>query len=380
MVNGILCDGKTSCVQDSSIYWDESGLVHFKSGDIAPIAIANITISPRLANTTRFLKLPDGSQFETRDNDAIDALAQLKGGHSNSANKFIYALETHKVWVLSAFIILVVSVGGFVKYGIPYFSNEIAMTMPTKVSTFMGDNMQKGLDEYWKGKSTIEPSRQEELRKLYASLLPKDAGNFKWALVFKQGGVVGANAFALPNGTIIFTDELIQLADNDQQIASIMLHEIGHVQHRHSLRTLIQDFTLVILITIVSGDVSTSSSIITALPATLLESGYSQNMEWESDTYALNYMQKHGLDPNSFAEIMTKMEGLHASADKDRTLESCDADKTTESEKEAEIDKTIADQEPTIEAQEASAIWQYFSSHPATEERIERFRHAAQPL
>jgi len=369
LVRGILCDGKTSGVQDTNIYWDESGLVHFKSGDMPPIAIANITISPRLANTTRFLKLPDGSQFETRDNDAIDALAQLKGGHTDRANKFIYALETYKVWILSAFIVLIVSVGGFVKYGIPYFSNEIAMAMPAKVSTFMGDNMQKGLDEYWKGKSTIEPSRQEELRKLYVSLLPKDAEKFKWTLTFKQGGVLGANAFALPNGTIIFTDELIQLADNDQQIASIMLHEIGHVRYRHGLRTLIQDFTLVILIAIVSGDVSTSSSIVTALPATLLESGYSQNMEWESDTYALDYMQKHELDPNSFADIIIKMEGLYARAGED---------KITENETEVEIEKTISDQEPIVEAQEEPAIWQYFSSHPATEERIERFRQAAQ--
>ena len=74
-----------------------------------------------------------------------------------------------------------------------------------------------------------------------------------------------------------------------------MAHEVGHVIHRHGLRTLIQKSSLAVLLVLVTGDVSTSSSIITALPAILIEAGYSQTMEREADTYALEYLQQQCL-------------------------------------------------------------------------------------
>jgi Zn-dependent protease with chaperone function len=55
-------------------------------------------------------------------------------------------------------------------------------------------------------------------------------------LLFRDGGSVGANAFALPGGTVIATDQFIQLSENDDEIIAVLAHEIGHVRHQHSLR------------------------------------------------------------------------------------------------------------------------------------------------
>ena len=378
MIKGILCDGKTSCHKQVELVCDSSGMLHFQGADFEPVCLKSIHISPRLANTSRFIQLPDGSQFETQNNDAVDFLARKKGGGSTKAARIIYTLETYKTWVLTAFIVLIVGAGVFVKYGTPFISNEIAMTLPMEASIYIGDNMEESLEEYWESTTLLEQERQQQLQQLFTYLLPASSEEIPWQVSFREGGFMGANAFALPNGTIIFTDELISLADNDQQLASIMLHEIG-VQHRHGLRTLIQDFTLALLFMAVSGDVSSSSAIITALPAMLLESGYSQDMEWEADTYALEEMLKRNLNPASFAEIMIKMENQLENIEKNQAPQSCGSDEVSDEEADTDLaeNEYSRDKQPQEQAKVDTPIWQYFSTHPATEERIERFLEAA---
>ncbi len=58
---------------------------------------------------------------------------------------------------------------------------------------------------------------------------------------FRASPIIGANAFALPGGIVIVTDQLMQLAEHDDEILAVLAHEIGHVKHRHVLRGLPQD-------------------------------------------------------------------------------------------------------------------------------------------
>ncbi len=51
-----------------------------------------------------------------------------------------------------------------------------------------------------------------------------------------NGRAVGANAFALPSGIVVMTDELVELAKTDDELVAVLAHEIGHVRGRHALR------------------------------------------------------------------------------------------------------------------------------------------------
>ncbi|WP_156491994.1 M48 family metallopeptidase, partial [Oleiphilus sp. HI0123] len=170
---------------------------------------------------------------------------------------------------------------------------------------------------------------------------------------FRKSESIGANAFALPSGTIIFTDEMVKLAENQEQLETIMLHEIGHIAHRHSLRRLIQQSSLALFIVIVTGDISTTSQAILALPGVLLQAGYSQKMELEADDFALKHLQEFGLHPEDFITLMENLE----SQEKDQGAN--------------EPEENIGSVEPKQE----SEIQGYFSSHPSTSERLERFRN-----
>ena len=69
----------------------------------------------------------------------------------------------------------------------------------------------------------------------------KDHPDHDIRIVFRKGGRLGPNAFALPGGTIIFTDEMIMLSEHDDELLAVLIHEIGHVVHRNGMRTIIQD-------------------------------------------------------------------------------------------------------------------------------------------
>jgi len=158
-------------------------------------------------------------------------------------------------------------------------------------------------------------------------------------IMFRKGGRIGPNAFALPSGTIIFTDEMIHIAEHDDELLAVLSHEIGHIVHRHGMRTLIQDSIFGFVLLAITGDVSGSSELFLGLPVLLTELAYSRKFEKEADEYALITMRTHGIPPFRFASLMRRIENRRSSA-----------------------------------SGIASGKWiNYLSTHPLTEERLKEF-------
>ena len=80
---------------------------------------------------------------------------------------------------------------------------------------------------------------------------------------------MGANAVALPAGIIIMTDALVELSENDEELAAVLAHEIGHVRNRHALRALLQNSVVAGSIILVTGDASSAGSIAAGIPTLL---------------------------------------------------------------------------------------------------------------
>ena len=73
-----------------------------------------------------------------------------------------------------------------------------------------------------------------------------------------------ANAFALPSGIVVLTDELEALAQHDDELSAVFAHEIGHVVHRHSMRMVIQHSASALLMLGLLGDVNSATSVVAA--------------------------------------------------------------------------------------------------------------------
>ncbi|MFW5451025.1 MAG: M48 family metallopeptidase [Methylophagaceae bacterium] len=400
-IQGKYYDGKTANSQTVQLTLDPQGLLHADPDLISPIALSAIKISSRVANIPRTLSLPSGAIFETNDHDILDewlARHQIKEG-------FIHKLENSMKYVIASVVFMVLFVGWTAFYGIPLFSTVAANALPPQVSIAIGDGVLETMDERFFTASELGPIRHRELTDKFTQLLEgsTNKGDIKYRLEFRKSELIGPNAFALPNGIVVLTDELVALAEHDQEIYSVLLHEIGHVEHRHSLRQLISHSGLAIITVLITGDVNSAGALILAMPNILMTSAYSRDIEWEADSYALDTMKKVGIPPSRFADFMERLEAY----DPEYEFENDDFPEFEDGSSEA-MENNIGEQTTTIadsgqetelvivdneEADESECIstpqddgiqyeldlgwFSYLSTHPTTEDRIARFRDEA---
>ena len=111
-------------------------------------------------------------------------------------------------------------------------------------------------------------------------------GDEFYSLQFRSGKGLGANAYAFPSGIIVFTDDLVRLAANTDELRVIMAHEVGHVRNRHTVRNLLQNSLMAGLIVVISGDVTAVGGLAAAIPKVLVEASYSREFEYAADAVA----------------------------------------------------------------------------------------------
>ena len=68
-----------------------------------------------------------------------------------------------------------------------------------------------------------------------------------------------------------------------------------------------QTSILALVVIAVSGDISSAGTLLAAIPALLLNAGYSRNMEWDADGYALKRIEQQQFDPTLFANMLQKI-------------------------------------------------------------------------
>ena len=395
MILGIYYDGNTSRGTSCSMYVSGDGQVHFDGVNVNSYAFADLIIPSRLGNTARVIALPDGGSFETVHNAALDKLVR---DHKRHQQHWFnpHAWESRLSLIIVALVVTGALLFSGVKWGLPWLAERLAMSAPENVSVLLAEGALNQMDNIYFEPSTLSPARQMALRQLFFQHLPREQG-FNFDLQFRSSELLGANAFALPDGTVVVTDDLIALADSDDELLSVLLHEIGHVVHRHALRGAIQKAGLYGLYSMMTGDLYASSALITLLPVILVDAQYSRALEYEADTYALNTMVATGIPPAAFAGMMEKLEAQISSADfeggdDDTSGSEMETASEVANEERASVGNTSADIAPTEMTPDETTpveittnkndtgasknLLRYLSSHPASEERIERFRKA----
>ena len=300
----------------------------------------DLKISSRLGNTPRYIDFAHGGNFETTDNDAIDRQQQTY--RQSILYRWIHFLESH----LAVVLLLLVLVSGFVwgsfKYGIPAFAQYSSQALPAEAVQYLGQGTLEILDRSVFSPSALDQEQRLRLTQLFQSYT-SGYPDLKVSIDFRKGGNIGANAMALPDGHIIFTDELVELAQNDDELLAILGHEIGHLEQRHLLRRVIQDSMVTVLFVMISGDVTSASGVIFTIPALLLEFAYSREFETEADDFAYQFLVDHQIETQHFANIMLRL-----------------------------MDKEKAENHRDEEGQSDDSP-SYFSTHPQTGQRIKRF-------
>ena len=289
--------------------------IHFEPGDQLRISglerdliygLSEVKITARVGNTPRSIYLPGDKMCETSENDAIDAILRRLG--QGGWQSVVYLLESRWRYVLLLLLTTIVGVLWLVQYGVPIMAKRVAYALPESVDSALGRDGLKLLDQALFSPSVLGKERQDHLRDVFDAMARELADGHTFRLEFRKSERVGPNAFALPSGIIVVTDEMIVLTQNQNELVGVLAHEIGHVKHRHALRSLLQNSVVALLIASTTSDLTALTALSAALPTLLVEARYSQIFETEADQFALRYLLDHNVSPVSFANVLVRLE------------------------------------------------------------------------
>lgn len=330
-LRGVYYDGVTSEPRHVTVALDEQGVLHV-AGLAQPLTqpLNVVKIGARLGNTVRSLWFPDGAKCETEDHAAVDELERRQG--KGGAGRLVHALESSWRSALSAVVVLMLLMGVGAKWGIPFAARQVADAVPKAMAYDLGRGTLEAFDRTLLKPSQLTDEQKQRLQDEF-TVMAEHYPELPLSLTFRRG--IGPNAFALPDGTVIATDELVKLSQNDQQVMAVLAHEIGHVHHRHSLRMALESSTVLLLVSAYLGDVTQLTTLSASLPGVYAQAHYSRDHETEADTFALQYLDQNGIAHHHFADILRALQ------------------------------KTAGP--------DPEHGFQYLASHPPTTERIRRF-------
>jgi predicted Zn-dependent protease/Flp pilus assembly protein TadD len=259
--------------------------------------------SLRIADTPRWLYLPGGGACVTADNDAVDRMTRKR-----RYDRLLHRWESRPAYAVVATALVVASLWLSFDRGVPVAAERIAERVPVAAERTLGEQTLRGMDQRLLQPSQLSPERQGALREKFGAMARTAGDATPYRLEFRASRVIGANAFALPSGIIVMTDELVRLSRRDEEVLAVLGHELGHVHHRHTMRRLLEASATGLVIAAVTGDVASATSLAAAAPAVLVQTKYSRDNEREADAYSVELLGKVGVNPRYMATILGRLE------------------------------------------------------------------------
>ena len=252
-----------------------------------------------------------------------------------------------RYWPISLMAIVIIPMFFWVMvvHVIPAGARLSVAYVPDSVSHEMGEQTLRVLDEVWFSPSELSfDTRQQVTLQWRQVLLQLNMNPGFYQLDFRAADI-GANAFALPDGRVIVTDDLIRLMEGyDDELTAILLHEIGHVQHQHGMQLVAQTTATSLLFVMMLGDLDGAADVLLGAGLGLSQNAFSRDMEREADAFALEKLHQLAISPMAFARAMRLLMESHG------------------------VDDTGA---------ESQEILRYIGTHPGMQERIQMAEKAA---
>jgi Zn-dependent protease with chaperone function len=268
---------------------------------LATIPRTSVRASSRLGAMRRRLEFPDGSSFDTADNDAVDQMVRASG--------LVHRLEQSWRLALVALICVGLATAAFVLYGIPASAGWLARHTSQSFAQYAEQRTLEAMDKVALHPSRITAQQQQHYRQLFADVAaqaPRGSGGYH--LVFRDAPAIGPNAFALPGGTVIMTDQISPLVKHDEEIQGVFAHELSHVDRAHGLQRIYQASLVPAAIAFITGDASQLGHFASILPGILLQSAYSREFEQQADDDAAVTLHRMDKNPAALADLLERME------------------------------------------------------------------------
>ena len=143
--------------------------------------------------------------------------------------------------------------------------------------------------------------------------LESELSNFSWEFNLVKDSQV--NAFCMPGGKIVVYEGLLTVAQNEDELAVVLGHEIAHAVAKHSNERMSQEILAQYGMSILSSALSKKSAAVQNTAVTVFGLGaqvgymlpYSRKHEYEADYMGIVFMELAGYDSSSAIDFWTKM-------------------------------------------------------------------------
>jgi Zn-dependent protease with chaperone function len=298
-VPGRYFDGRTS--RAHTVQFDVvAGIAQLRGEVTRDCPTDQLRVSEKMQHVARRITYPDDAFVEIEDEAGIDDLLAEHGHRESLVSRM---QQSWRATLIAVFATVGVIIAGYL-YGVPAASSILAKALPEKVERRLGQEALTLLDSKWFAPSALSLERQQNIIKGFQRLQPAYGSTPEYEILFRKSRI-GPNAFALPAGKIVITDELIHLLDDDEAINAVLAHELGHLHERHLAQRVIQSSLIGAATATLFGDVS---STLAALPTLLLDLRYSRDAEREADDFAARMLQANGMPPSKLGLVFQKLD------------------------------------------------------------------------
>lgn len=198
-----------------------------------------------------------------------------------------------------------------------------------------------------------DPAINARVREIFSRLVPPAKAmrdELRYEISVLKSDV--PNAFSLPGGRTFITRGLVELLDDDDEIAGVIGHELAHTVLSHGSKAFGRDLGMILffdfLVDKVEPHQRQEAAELANLSFALVSTGYSRQAETEADELGFLFAVRAGYDPVGLADALEKIEAHQR----------------------AEERKSGA----------RSEVPEFFRTHPLTENRVRHIRSLAREM
>lgn len=270
--------------------------------------LARVRWPERTRHGQRVLHLPGGAALQVADAAAFDAWRRGVG----PVDGWVVRVQQNWRATLVAVLLLVGGLAAGYRWGLPWLTQSLLGAVPAAVDREVGEAALRSLEGHWLQPSGLPAARQAALRASFASAVaqayPDGSAPTYRLMFFDAGPAIGPNAFALPGGSIVVTDALVQLLhDRDDTLVGVLGHELGHVRRRDGMQSVVRGALIGGGVALALGDFS---SLAAGAPVWLAQLGYSRDAERAADAEAARLLRASGRSPAVMGVLFDRLAAL----------------------------------------------------------------------
>jgi Zn-dependent protease with chaperone function len=197
--------------------------------------------------------------------------------------------------LLKSLLVLLIILVLLYFYGLPWVAGKMANRFPVSYEKKLGEQMYQSM----KGSFVIDKERTKYINEFFRQLNIPSKYSIQITVV-KSNEV---NAFAIPGGHIVVYTGILKGMKSYEELAALLTHEFTHIENRHTLKNLFQQFSSSIFFSMLFGNLDGVSSVLINNADGLKDLSYGRSLETESDENGALLLAQRNIDCKGFIQL-----------------------------------------------------------------------------